>query len=89
MDTVRFDIALGRNPPRPRSAPSPTPSATVPSLPQNSTPQAKPNEHLSVPISTRIDSPVNYEAPLLKESPKQTLSDRFHDWMEMDLEHGL
>ena len=104
MDTVKFDIALSRYPPRK----SPTPlsaSATVPSVTghaaatscvQASSPKSD-SILLKVPAaSSGIASPVHFGPPADQKPPadqtsemKLSLADRFHDWMEMDLEHGL
>lgn len=104
MDTVKFDIALSRYPPRK----SPTPlsaSATVPSVVDDGTAASHAEASspkgdsvlLTVPAaSSGIASPVHFGPPAdqkqstdPKSGIKSTLADRFHDWMEMDLEHGL
>lgn len=104
MDTVKFDIALARYPPRK----SPTPlsaSATVPSVTGDvadasrvEAPSPKSNSSLlKVPAAgSGIASPIHFGPPTDPKPPtdqasgvKLSLADRFHDWMEMDLEHGL
>lgn len=104
MDTVKFDIALARYPPRK----SPTPisaSATVPSTTSDvidashaELPPSKSNSSLlKVPAAgSGIASPIHFGPPTDQKPPpeqalgvKLSLADRFHDWMEMDLEHGL
>lgn len=90
MDTVKFDIALSRHPPRC----SPTPvAATVPSLSSPETPLHYYGDITSgepkaqTPTSSLLDSP---GIPDQKSTKKEaTLGEKFHDWMEMDMEHGL
>jgi hypothetical protein len=88
MDTVKFEIALSRYPPKGSRTPSPATAATVPTLPK----EERPKEHIPSPLQDR-KVPAVEETPspvqLAPQEDKQSLGDRFHDWMEMDLEHGL
>lgn len=102
MDTVKFEIALSRNHPnKVRNTPSPTASsstsAIVPHLPSDSetTGTATPVPETPTKLNNSLSRDM-VAGPLFSsnkiESPKmekKDLGDRFHDWMEMDLEHGL
>lgn len=91
MDTVKFEIALARNPPRNSSTGE---GARVPCLSddgQSGESLAKASSvELNVP-GTRKDVTTHIELSSMEEKKekRQSLGDRFHDWMEMDLEHGL
>ncbi|PJF18050.1 hypothetical protein PSACC_02127 [Paramicrosporidium saccamoebae] len=86
MDTVKFEIALARYPPRSSATPSPAPSATVPSLTKESPGTPTLQEDVKVPATTKN---ISGNGRAVVPEGKQSLGDRFHDWMEMDLEHGL
>jgi len=97
MDTVKFDIALSRHPPRRTLTPTPAPvAATVPTLSKPAPRQPEVPLHydtvsgelkVPTPMSSVLDSSgISEQKDIKKEA---TLSEKFHDWMETDMEHGL
>lgn len=112
MDTVKFEIALARNPPRSSSTPPSSGAALVPNVAPGESPakrcvlgRAGIIEDLRVP--TAPTSPLSSSSPSLplegsrapastalpsslsSAGKKESLGERFHHWMETDLEHGL
>jgi hypothetical protein len=98
MDTVRFDIALARHPPRRSPSCPPSPAPEVPSLSSDEGRDDRERDtghaealdvDLAGPNKGGMESPTHFAPSLIPENKDQSLGEKFHEWMETDLEHGL
>lgn len=88
MDTVKFEIVLSRSLHPNSTLPSP-----VPSLPRDASPTGVaspvPDHHAERSSGCSANSTDLFLGKSPQAMKQASLGDRFHDWMEFDLEHGL